>query len=252
MKKRLLLLLFLLLGVPTLLFGIYVIVILVDLTFNEPARNAPDPISFGSFNIIESSTIDPATILSSLNDDGQNVFSFKPGRPKDPPFVTSVEWRQVDFVNLATSIFHVAWKESVNDWKFYKMEYWTECNHPDGFFGGEFYFYSETSNNKEYSMRGILMEPEYGYVAWGGDAYYYRPLFGWKSINLEEMTVTAEEALHRAEASGGLEARQSWETCQVSVVMWPESFGRYDWRVYYWDITNFSRNGSAKFWIPAK
>ena len=252
MKKRLLLLLLLLLGVPILLFGIYVIVILVDLTFDEPGADVRSPLTIGSFNVIESSTIDPTTILSSLSYEGQNVFSFKPGLPEDPPFVASVEWRQADFMNLATSIFHVAWNESINDWKLYRMEYWTECDHPYGFSAGQFYFYLETSNNKKYSVRGIDMDPGHGYVAWGGDTYYHRPLFGWKSINLEEMTVTAEEALRRAEASGGLEARQSWEKCQVIVMMWPEAFGRYDWRVYYWDKNIYNKNRNAELWIPAK
>jgi hypothetical protein len=195
--------------------------------------------------------IDPATILSSINHGDQNVFNFELGFPPgDPPFVTSVEWRQADYVNLATSIFRVAWNESINDWKLYRMVYRTECDHPDGFHNGEFYFYLETSDYWKYSTRGITMEPEYGYVMWGGDTYYRRPFFGWKAINLKEVTVTAEEALRLAEASGGMKARQSWENCRVGVDMWPEVFGRYDWKVYYWDNNN-SRN-KAEFWIPAR
>lgn len=250
MKKRLLLWLLPLLIVPILLFVIYLIVILIDIIVNEPGADAP--LDIGSFNVIESSMIDPATILSSINHGDQNIFNFKLGLPPDdPPFVTSVEWRQVDYVNLAASIFHAAWNESINDWKLYRMGYWTECDHPDGFSDGEFYFYLETSNNKKYSTRGIDMEPEYGYVVWGGDTYYHRPFFGWKAINLKEITVTAEEALRRAEVSGGLEARQSWEKCHVSVILWPEAFGRYDWRIRYWD-NNAYTNDEAEFWIPAK
>ena len=240
MKKRLLLLLV----VPILLFAIYIIV-------NEPGPDAP--MNIGGFNVIETSTIDPTTILSSLNHGDQNVFNFELGPPPDdPPFVTSIEWKQADFLNLAASIFRVAWNEFVNDWRLYRMQYTTECDHPNGFHNGEFYFYLETSNYMKYSGRGILMEPEYGYVVWGGDTYYHRPLFGWKAINLKGITVTAEEALRRAEASGGFEARQSWEECHVSVIMWPEAFGRYDWRVHYWDNNVSNKNRRAEFWIPAK
>ncbi len=247
MKKRWLLLLV----VPILLFVIYIIVILIDIAINDGGPDAPT--SVGSFNAIETSTIDPTTILSSLNHGDQNVFNFESGLPPDdPPFVTSVEWRQADFLNLATNIFHVAWNESINDWKLYRMRYRTECDHPDGFHNGEFLFYLETSDNKKYSARGILMEPEYGYVVWGGDTYYHRPFFGWKAINLKEITVTAEEALRRAEASGGMEARQSWEKCHVSVNMWPDFFGRYDWRVHYWDNNIYNKNRLVEFWIPAK
>jgi hypothetical protein len=196
---------------------------------------------------------DPTTILSSLDHGDKNVFDFELGLPPDdPPFITSMEWKQTDFLNLATSIFHVAWNDSINDWKLYRMSYFTECDHPNGFHRAEFYFYSKTSNIKKLSARGIDMEPEYGFVAWGGDTYYRGPFFGWKVVNLKEMTVTAEEALRRAEASGGMKARQSWKGCRISVIMWPEGFGRYDWRVAYSDSNIHNKNGRAVFWIPAK
>lgn len=241
----------LLLAVPILLFVFFIIAMLIDIAINDGEPESPANV--GSFNVVETSTIDPTTILSSLDRGDQNIFNFEPGLSLDNrQFVTSVEWRQVDYVKLATSIFHVAWNESIDDWKLYKMSYWTECDHPDGFNNGDFLFYFETSDNKQYSARGILMEPEYGYVVWGGDTYYHRPLFGWKSINMNKVTVTAEEALRMAEASGGMEARQTWEECHVSVIMWPDVFGRYDWRIHYRDINIYNENGDAEFWIPAK
>jgi hypothetical protein len=248
MKKRSLLWLLLLLIVPLLLFGNYVTVFLVDGVFHEPGVDAT--LRFGSLNVIKYSMIDPATILTSINQGNQSIFNFKSGfPPDDSPLVTSVEWKQVDYVNLATSIFQVTWNESINDWKLYEMGYDTECDNLDGFYNGEFLYYLETSDNKQYSARGIRMEPKYGYVWWGGDTYYRRPLFGWKAINLKAMTVTAEEALRRAEESGGMEARQSWGDCYISVVMWPEVFGRDDWWVRYWDNNT---NDEAVFWISAK
>jgi hypothetical protein len=253
MKKRLLQLLLLMLGVPVLLFVVYIIIILVDIAQDERDANAV-PMGFGSFNNIESSVIDPTTILSSINRGDQNVFNFEPGFPSgDPPFVTSIEWKQTDFLNLATSIFHVAWNESVNDWKLYRMLYITDCNLVNGLNHAEFYFYLETSDHKNYSGRGIEMEPEYGYVMWGGDDYRRPPFFGWKDINLKEMTITAEEALRRAEASGGMSTRQSWNnTCEIFVSMWPEDFGRFDWRVNYSNNDISNENRMVEFWIPAK
>jgi len=250
--KRWLLLLLKLLLVPILLFGIYIIIILVDIAQDERDADAV-PMGFGSFNVIESSMIDPATILSSINHDDQNVFNFELGfPPDDPPFVTSVEWRQEDFLNLATSIFHVAWNESINDWTLYRMDYWTRCDDLYGFSVGEVYFFQETSDHKKYSGRGIDMQPEYGYVTWGGDTYRRRPFFGWKVINLKEMTVTAEEALRRAETSGGMEFRRSIENeCGIFIQLWPEVSGRYDWRVHYWDDNGYT-NDEPEFWIPTK
>ncbi|GIK10826.1 MAG TPA: hypothetical protein PKC99_12565 [Anaerolineales bacterium] len=252
MKKRLLLLLLALLGVPILLFGIYLIVIFVDAFVDELEADAA-PVTFASYNVHESSTIDPATILSSINQGDQNVFNFELGfPPDDSPFVTSVEWRQEDFMNLAASIFHVAWNEFISDWNLYRMRYWTRCDDLSGFSWGELHFYLETSDHKEYSLRGIDMQPEYGYVTWGGDTYRHRPYFRWKVINLKEVTVTAEEALHRAEASGGMEFRRSIENkCIIDVVLWPDVSGRYDWRVSYTGDSAYTTN-EPEFWIPTK
>lgn len=253
MKKRILQLSLLMLGVPILIFVIYLGAIIVDI-INENNWRTDAPGSIGSFNVIESSLIDPTTILSSLNSDNQGVFEFKSGLPDNPEFVTSVEWRQKDFTNLATGIFNIVWNESANDWRLYKMDYYTECNTPDGFSSGEILFFQQDiSNNKKYSARSILMDPENGYVAWGSSTDYRRPLFGWKAINLSEVTVTAEDALQKAEVLGGKKIRQSWNNeCSIFVALWPEDLGRYEWRVDYWDknISNEYRN--KEFWIPTK
>jgi hypothetical protein len=73
-----------------------------------------------------------------------------------------------------------------------------------------------------------------------------------KIIDLKKITVTAEEALRRAEASGGMDVRQSWEECHVSVSMWPDAYERYDWHVRYWDNNSYTVNNDAEFWIPVK
>ncbi len=252
MKKRWLLLLLALLGVPILLFGFYVTFIFVDIFIDELEADA-NPVTFASYNVHESSRIDPATILSSINQGDQNVFNFELGfPPDDSPFVTSVEWRQEDFLNLATSIFHVAWNESISDWNLYRMRYSTRCGDLYGFSWGELHFYLETSDKKKYSVRGIDMQPEYGYVTLGGDTYRRRPFFRWKVINLKEVTVTAEEALRRAEASGGMEFRRSIENkCDIDVILWPDAFERYDWWVSYWDDSAYTTD-EPEFWIPTK
>lgn len=247
-KRRLILLVILVLMI--------LLCIICDIAFvlTEPEQHNYNPIGIGSFKVIESSTIDPATILSSLNNDDPNIFNFKPGLSEDPLLITSVEWRQEDFINLANSIYRVAWDESESGWKLSRMGYYTDCEHPSGFSSAEFYYHLETPGDRKYYARDILMEPESGYVAWGGDSYFFRPLFSWmsiKTINLKKITVTAEEALRMAEESGGAKARQSWEDCHILVNMWPDVFGHYDWRVYYWDNNAYTTDES-EFRIPAK
>ena len=246
MKKRF----FLLLVVPILLCIVY----LVDITFNNPGEDAP--MNIGSFRVIESSSIDPGTVLLSLGDNNQRLFSFSPGFPDDPPVIASVDWKQADFLKLATSIFRVAWNEPIDSWVLYRMAFWTDCkDSPNGYSGGELYFYLETSSNnaRQYSVREILMEPEYGYVAWGGDTFYPRALFSkWKSIGLREIQVNAENALKKAESSGGAESRMSANNnCHIITDMYPNRDNRSVWLVTY-SAGYKVIQGPSNFWIPAK
>ncbi len=70
----------------------------------------------------------------------------------------------------------------------------------------------------EYTTREILVYPENGEVSWGDGAMFPHPLFGWKSANLRQTTIGAEDALGVAEANGGQAYRESIEnTCQTFV-----------------------------------
>ena len=215
------------------------------------------PPSTSHFNTYELTLINPATVLDDIHNGKPLVLQIQPEpNPDNPPFIMPIRWSQNDFLEVAQAYGKVIWQDDLNLWHLNKISLYKKCDSSDGkFTDAEFLYYQEVTKGKEnlYSVRGIDLSPEYGQLRWGGDTYYPRPLFGWKAINLKEVTVTAEEALRRAEASGGMKARQSWENkCKIFVALWPQVFGRYDWQVDYWDNDIFNENRNKQFWIPTK
>lgn len=244
MKKRLILIV-----APIVLSLIYIL----SISVNNPGVNYP--INIGDFKVVGSSRIEPETILSSLDYGDKNIFDLKSGLPEETMFIKSIEWTQADFLKISSALFRVVWNEPINEWHLYRMEFWTACkNNPKGFSSSELYFYQEISGDKgkQYSVRDILVEPEYGYVAWGGETFYPRSFFKWKSIDLSDKILTAEDALIKAEASGGAKSRQAVENkCKIIVSMYPDRDTQYGWSVYY-SAGYEAIQGLRRFWIPAK
>ena len=245
---------------PLIVIAVLMIVgfLIYSLVKMEWEERFPDPPpSAGDFNTYELTLIDPATVLDDIHKGRKLVLQIQPEpNPMNPPFIMPIRWSQNDFLEVAQAYGKIIWQDDLNLWHLYKLSLYKKCDSSDGkFTDAEFLYYQEVTKGKEnlYSVRGIDLSPEYGQLRWGGDTYYPRPLFGWKAINLKEVTVTAEEALRRAEASGGMKARQSWENkCKIFVALWPQVFGRYDWQVDYWDNDIFNENRNKQFWIPTK
>jgi hypothetical protein len=197
---------------------------------------------------VGSSKIDPQTILISLDRGNTGIFQLESGIPENPKFVMNVEWTQADFFRVATAFSQTVWKEAFDDWNLYRMNYYAECkDDPKGLSDAQFYFYKWTIvyARKTLSVRAIHIDPEYGYVAWGSDNNWRPPLFGWKTINLDKVTIPVEEAILIAEGKGGMDFRKSAENvCQILVNMNPEIYKRNDWQVMY--------GGGEDFWIPSK
>ncbi len=211
---------------------------------NEPGPDYPTNIR--TFAVIGSSKIDPQTILESLKRGDIDVFRPEDGIPENPQFISPVEWTQTEFFAVATALYHTVWKEPLDDWNLYRMNFFTDCeDNPKGFSEVQLYFFKDAKERKMYSVRAILVNPEYGYVAWG-ESGWHRPLFSrWKTIDLDKVTIPVENALVSAEAKGGMDFRRIVANeCQILVNMNPEVYDRSDWLVMY--------GGDKKFWIPSK
>ena len=103
------------------------------------------------------------------------------------------------------------------------MHFSAPCrDNPDGFGFSEFLYFKSIPYKiwlKDYEVRGLQVAPQFSDVALGESEYYPGSLFGrWKSIDLANIKITAEEALRIAEANGGQAARTSVQNnCRVRV-----------------------------------
>lgn len=253
MKKRLFMItagLGLLLVVMLSLVLIWYFTIFLD----EPGVN--HPLSIADYITTGHTKINPQSLLSSLEQGNLHIFQLEPNLPGDspnPPLF--VEWTQADYFKIAEAIQQVVWEESMKNWNLYRLVYVAPCKDElAGFYYAELYYFREVQVNGKslYSYREILIDPRYEYIAWGGDNLYPSPVPGWKSIDLNEITVPAEEAVHIAESSGGTELRLSVENkCKILIGMFPENYQRFDWKIYYsagYDILP----DPPTFWVPSK
>lgn len=214
--------------------------------------SVPYPINLGDFLTIGSSTINPATLLEDIRN-GKEPIILQPqlDTPDDPPFIMSIGWSQNDYLEIAKAFHKVIWKDDPNEWHLYRALFDTSCeNTSSKFEGADLYYYQEfkVDGKRKYSVRNILIQPEYGYIAWGGDTRYPRPLGGWGNIDLENIrSVSAEKALELADQQGGGDFRnKNNNVCYITASIWPWGYKRSDWNVYYSGKTN------SEIWIPVK
>lgn len=180
--------------------------------------------------------INPSTILADLDRGETNLFTPILATPESPVAGTSgsFTWRQIDFLKVANALDQFVWKEPIENWNLYSMQFKRECqNNPEGFDSAEFTFYRtiEVNGNQVYTAHGIGIYPLFDMVSWGGDTNFPHPLiFGWESIDLKKVNITADDALQIAEQSGGQNARsKANNVCRIFL-----TFSTNSWYVLYY------------------
>jgi len=215
----------------------------------------PYPISTGSFFTIGSAIIEPTTFLEDIKNGKEPLLQqVQEGFPEDTPFIMSIGWSQKDYLEIAHTIHKVIWKDDPDEWHLYRVSFYTSCENPSGKFeNADLYYYQEVQDNgkRKYSVRNILIEPEYGYIAWGGDSKYPRPILGWTKIEVKNiLSLPAEKALELTDQQGGSEFRNKENNdCRITVNMWPWGYDRSDWKVGYSGDVDLK---NIEFWIPSK
>lgn len=211
----------------------------------------PYPINTGSFYTIGSATIDPKTLLVDIKGEKQPILDqVRSDLPEDTHFIMSIGWSQNDYLEIAKVLHKTIWKDDPDEWHLYRVSFYTGCENPSGKFeSADLYYYQEVKvdGKRKYSVRNILIEPEYGYIAWGGDSRYPRPIWGWAEIeNISNFP--AERALELADQQGGGEFRNKESNdCRITVDMWPWGYDRNDWRVSYSDNVDLT---NIEIWVP--
>jgi hypothetical protein len=212
----------------------------------------PYPINIGVFFSIGSATIDPTTLLEDIRSGEQTLFLHPQSNfPENPPFIVLIGWSQNDYIEIAKALYKEIWNDDPSKWHLYRVSFYTSCKNSSGKFeSAELYYYQEVKvdGKRMYSVRDILVQPEYGYIVWGGDTKFPRPLWGWAEIDLEDIKrISAEEALKLADQQEGSEFRnKNNNDCRISVDMWPWGYERSDWKVGY------SGQTYNEIWIPSR
>ena len=160
--------------------------------------------------------IESEKILPSLTQGDTDVFAPLLQEPDlvEPLENASFSWTQGDFLKIASALGLSVWNDpmSKEDWNISNIIFGTICQeNPIGFhFAAITYFKEiETNGKRLYVTRHIEIDPYYSMIRWGGGATYPRPIMSkWKSFDLAQFRITAEDALQIADNHGGKEARQ--------------------------------------------
>ena len=187
-----------------------------------------------SYNVMGGYAIDPDTILQALQQGKTDVLMPELATPIAPVYSGTILWHQSDFLKIANALFEFRWKESPQNWSFLFMLLRTNC----GEIKGGFYYadiaYFKTLWYKTtilYTAREIEITPLYRDVGWGGGGPNYpHPIFGWSTVDLKKLKVTADDALNIAEANGGNAAQLRVQNeCRIYLNL----SGDYGWNIFY-------------------
>lgn len=193
----------------------------------------PYPYSLSNFVDRGDYKIEPHTILADLENGKKNVF--KPvGNDPIENNKTSFSWQQSDYLIVADSLHQFVWNETLDGWDVFGMILARECRDDlVGFDAADITFY-KSNNQGGYRVHEMQIYPSGNGVSWGSDDNWPSPLFGWTSINLQRLRVTAENALQIAEKNGGNEFRaKAKNMCDIHLIIKPNPDGDNDWIVFY-------------------
>jgi hypothetical protein len=180
--------------------------------------------------------ISSTTILDDLNRGKTSVFtpadtSVSVTNTPYPP--DSYPWHQSDYLMVANALNQLESKDS-NGWEIYGMIFDRDCqNESIGFDFSQITYFKYDHQQNSYRIHQIGISPRFGLVSYLEKGGFQRPLFGWKSINLNLLFVSADAALQKSEEKGGKEFRSKLSNaCDISLVTKP-STGGDNWRVSY-------------------
>lgn len=168
--------------------------------------------------------IDSKTILTDLGNGNTDVFEPLLESPEETINDEPIVWNQSDYFNVAVVFHQFVTGDSVEDWKLYKLYFSAYCHEDfDGFEFGEISFFKpeyKYGRPKGYEYRGYVMSSSNGYVASGNLQFFPYKNPEWQGIDLNDITIKAEEAFHIADRNGGQSIRMSVKNqCRISVML---------------------------------
>ncbi|MCG2785184.1 MAG: hypothetical protein L6461_08780 [Anaerolineae bacterium] len=189
-----------------------------------------------SYNDVRYYTFDPQTILSMLEMDKMEIFQPFEGDNKYVGVpVDTLGWQPSNYLKVAIALNQFAVQDDLRQWNIYKLLFTGSCaNAPSGFEDAHITYFK--IDEKIYATREIKLFLWNKKAVWAGGAEFSRPpIFGWKNIDMETISVGPNDAFQIAEANGGKTIRQSVENiCSITMSIAPNAGFQYeDWQVEY-------------------
>ena len=184
--------------------------------------------------------MDTETILNSLDQGEANVFTPILATPEAYEYLYTepFPWKQSDYLKVADALHRYVWGETLDGWSVYNLLFYGDCRNDRVGLDHAKITYFKAVGAQDYTAREIDIAPLFGEADAGGGANFPRPLFGWNSINLKGLKVTADDVLGIAERNGGDKARLAVENaCRVFITLMP-SASRKGWLVSYYSNTS--------------
>lgn len=189
-------------------------------------------------------SIDTATLLPSLEQGRTDVFTLLPDDYHSMPDLEyiPVMWKQGDYLLIAQAFHQVVQHESLDGWNLNEMFFRLDCKEVStGWQLGGFTFSKIIQEQKmsRRAARNITIDPAKNMILFTEDEYYpvgyFTGMVEWASIDLAQMKISAEDAIHIAESAGGERIRTDAENkCDIFQRFVVEGPGyQNDWVITY-------------------
>jgi hypothetical protein len=180
--------------------------------------------------------INPTTLIDSLNNDDMSAFTPSAEELDLLPVEqqVTVNWLQADYFYVANSLHERVFGESFQGWELNSMDFQLGCSQiSNGFQNGRFTFFKVAKEtNPEVRMSSFIDIDPRGNFVFLKEEQYYPKLVDWEVIDVENLKVSADQALQIAESNGGEERRKSvGNACNISLILNPGRDG--EWIVLY-------------------
>jgi hypothetical protein len=182
-------------------------------------------------------TIEPTSLLESLQR-GKVAFTPMSQRPELLPFdqQVTVNWHLADYFYIANALYEGVLGKTLQGWQLSGMDFRLACSRvQNGFQNGRFRFFNVVKDGDQESRleRFIDIDPRHNFVH-VSETKYSPNLIDWKSIDMAQLKISADQALQIAESNGGEEKRASVNNaCNISLLLTLDRTDTWHWRVYY-------------------
>jgi len=184
------------------------------------------PGGLASYGDVRAYSFDSKTILTTLDRSERVIFQPLPDwvGPENAFPPGSFAWQQQDYLKITSALNRSVSKNNLEGWSVYSIIVSRNCSdHPIGF--DDFAITYFKTYGDRYSTQLMEIDPLANEAAWAGNANFPRSFpFGWKSIEMDKLKLTTDQALQMAEANGGKTARQVVNNaCSISIALAPNA-----------------------------